>query len=397
MRGLKNNKCNIYRITPNDGYHYFYGYYDNRGLDSSGCYHLCHRVKFYNRLPEPGDICELGLIDIKHRTFSTFGHTTAWNFQQGAMLEYLSDEDDDRVIYNVEENGSYYCVIQTLSTGQKQIAGPAVADVSRDGSWGLAINMSRLFDFRPGYGYCSVADPYVNAKHPEKDGVFIVDLNQKITRQILSYPQISKLFRDVSSSKANSKLVINHITFNPSGKRFVFLVRNFPNLGQRHYTGVATADLDGSNLHIIMEFSPCASHYHWQDNEHLLIYAECRQSNFVRSMLIFRDLSDSLEVFPTELFPDDIHCLYSPNLSFIVVGDGYPNSCGYRDIQLINTRNMESTVLLSAWSDPKSDKDYRCDLHNRWSRDGRYLSFDSTHEGFRGIYIAEIAQLLDVM
>ena len=57
-------------ITPqNDGYHYFFGYYDLQPFDSTGKYHLCNRVKFMDRLPEPDDVCELGMIDLETNEF----------------------------------------------------------------------------------------------------------------------------------------------------------------------------------------------------------------------------------------------------------------------------------------------------------------------------------------
>ncbi|HRZ39066.1 MAG TPA: hypothetical protein P5534_22190 [Candidatus Paceibacterota bacterium] len=37
---------------------------------------------------------------------------------------------------------------------------------------------------------------------------------------------------------------------------------------------------------------------------------------------------------------------------------------------------------------PVSVTDIRCDLHPRWLPDGR-ISFDSTHEGFRGLYLID--------
>jgi len=41
-----------------------------------------------------------------------------------------------------------------------------------------------------------------------------------------------------------------------------------------------------------------------------------------------------------------------------------------------------------------SPGDIRSDLHNRWSRNGSLVSFDSTHEGFRGLYIINLEDIL---
>ena len=37
--------------------------------------------------------------------------------------------------------------------------------------------------------------------------------------------------------------------------------------------------------------------------------------------------------------------------------------------------------------------DLRCDLHPRWNEDGSMISFDSTHEGQRAVYIIDAEQV----
>ena len=78
-------------ISPDDGYHYFFGYYDMRADDGTHR-HLCHRVSFIDRLPLPEDIAEVGYLE--DRRFVKIGETSAWNFQQGAMLEYHPTKKD---------------------------------------------------------------------------------------------------------------------------------------------------------------------------------------------------------------------------------------------------------------------------------------------------------------
>jgi 2-polyprenyl-6-methoxyphenol hydroxylase-like FAD-dependent oxidoreductase len=40
------------------------------------------------------------------------------------------------------------------------------------------------------------------------------------------------------------------------------------------------------------------------------------------------------------------------------------------------------------------EMEIRCDLHPRWNRTGDAISFDSLHEGFRGVYSMQIGPLL---
>ena len=54
-------------ITPDDGYNYFFGYYDLQPFDKSGERHLAHRVKFNDRIPVKGDIAELGYVTIRRK------------------------------------------------------------------------------------------------------------------------------------------------------------------------------------------------------------------------------------------------------------------------------------------------------------------------------------------
>ena len=81
--------CEI--LTPEDGYHYFFGYYDLRADDGNGKY-LCHRVPFWDRLPTKDDEIEVGYVENKQ--FFPIGKTTAWNFQQGSLLQYHPTEKD---------------------------------------------------------------------------------------------------------------------------------------------------------------------------------------------------------------------------------------------------------------------------------------------------------------
>jgi len=127
-------------ITPDDGWHYFYGYYDLNAYHENGKYHLANRVKFMDRLPEADDVCELGYINLETKEFTKFAETTAWNFQQGAMLTY-NKMNYDEVFYNVRGGEYDYMTCRhNLKTGEKTYTDRACACISPDSKWGLAFH-----------------------------------------------------------------------------------------------------------------------------------------------------------------------------------------------------------------------------------------------------------------
>jgi hypothetical protein len=139
-------------ISPNDGAHYFFGYYDLQPLDAAERLHLCHRVGFMERLPLADDVAQLGAIDLQTGEFTEYAQTTAWNFQQGAQLRWYGDA----VAYNVRTADGFAAEIKNVSTGSVKRLDRPFADMSRDGRHALSVSFSRIYDFRPGYG-CIVA------------------------------------------------------------------------------------------------------------------------------------------------------------------------------------------------------------------------------------------------
>ena len=46
------------------------------------------------------------------------------------------------------------------------------------------------------------------------------------------------------------------------------------------------------------------------------------------------------------------------------------------------------------YADPNINGEFRCDLHPRWSRDGKRLCFDSIHEGSRQVYALDVSRIV---
>lgn len=378
MKGIKDAIVDVKTITPEND-NFFFGYYDLNAFDSTSKKHLCGRTRFIDRTPLRDDVLELGYVE--DRAFKKIAATTAWNFQQGAMLQYKEDSDDT-VFYNIRTDSGYSTVMHNIVTDEKKHFSAAAACISPSGRYGLAINFSRIYDFRKGYGYCGEKDKNSEKNCPEDDGIFLIDFLNNEKKLIISYKEISRLFP--SDVTRNEKLVINHITFNKTSDRFVFLLRNFPRKGAKDWgTTVITSDLYG-NMHMIME-NKFFSHYAWKNGMQILAF--CAPEDKAGLYLI-----DDLDNYVTELkspypngpFGGDIHCIYSPDKRYIL-GDGYPDTDNYRPLFLYDTETEKIVQLLKAKSLSDGNWDIRCDLHARFNRRGNRISFDSVHDGKRKI------------
>ncbi|NLN19523.1 MAG: hypothetical protein GX162_09650 [Firmicutes bacterium] len=393
MRHIKQQLLPIERLTREPG-HYFFGYYDLQPWSADGRFHLCHRVDFRDRMPTEADPAELGIIPMNgEQQFIPFARTYAWNFQQGAMLQWHPLHGDSEVIFNTRIGNEFKAVIRNIWSGEERLLSRAVANVDPLGRWALSINFSRLHDFRPGYGYAGIVDPFYNEKHPEDDGVFLVNLQDGSSRLIISYRDIVDFFKEHEWLR-DAKILINHITFNNDGTRFVFLVRTFPTPQTRGWkTAVLTANTDGSDLRCLIDFG-MASHYWWRDPDHILFWAGVGEPA-VNGLFLINDATGEAEMIDPEYFVHDGHCSHSPDGKRILY-DGYPDRDGYRRLFVYDINRKRGVTLATVRSEPTGrlfSVDLRCDLHPRWNRNGSAISFDSMHEGHRHVYWIDLTDL----
>lgn len=402
----------LVRLTPADG-QYFFGYYDVPAADERGR-HLCHKVAFRDRFPTPEDVATLGYVHLptpgrKERSTSSeifvpFGQTKAWNFQQGSMLQWLGGRPDT-CVYNVFEDGRFGACVHNVETGERRILPQPVANVACDGTKALCINMSRVYDFRPGYGYEELPDPFAAEAAPEADGIWLMEMETGHHKLILNYAELADFATREGTLDARKKVVVNHITFNPSASRFMFLLRSFPDQpGSGWETILMTANADGSDLRLHPTWG-MASHYHWRNDEELLIWMHLgpdRKSGLV----VLNDRTGQRTLVDEKFFTWDGHCSYSPDRRWILY-DGYPDGSTpdyMRWLGIYSLEQRKGYTLGRFRSEPLyretpegqdwSFVDLRCDLHPRWTAQGTAITFDSIHEGYRAVYWADVSGLV---
>ena len=379
------------RMTP-EHEHWFFGYYDLPAFDRSGRRHLAMQVPFMDRLPQPDDRAMLHVLDLDSGRRDCFAETTAWNFQQGCMLQWHPTRPDT-VLYNIRTEDTdcgYGAVVHSLAGGGKRFLDRPVAHVAADGRSAVSINFDRLFDFRPGYGYAGQTDRWQSVNHPDDDGVYLVDLETGRSRLLVSLQQIWD-FAGGFFGGADQKIGINHITFSKDGSRILMLARNFPTRSTRWSTALITCDAAGNDWYLLSDFA-MASHYHWRDGRVMAIYSDGRELGDQGPQLYeLTDKTHAGRVIDAGFFTADGHNSYSPDLNWMLY-DSYPLADNQRELYVYNLNHKTGGLLGRFAVTPGCAGDIRCDLHPRWSPDGRAISFDSVHEGYRGLYWMDLSE-----
>jgi hypothetical protein len=349
---------------------------------------LAVEIDFMDRPNMPEDIGTVAMIDLEDGDrFTPLAETRAWNWQQGAMLQWLATAPDRLVIHNDREGDRYVSRVRDVHTGHVRTLPRPVYAVSRDGTQAVTLNFSRVHRTRPGYGYVGIPDEWKDDPAPEQDGISWMDLATGESRLIISLAQIAGFGHDESMDEGHHWF--NHLLFSPDGSRFIFLHRWQVGRGRR--TRMFTANPDGSDIVCVADHE-MISHFDWRDPQHILAWA--RQHGQGDYYYLFTDRSQELEIVGEGILDRDGHCSYSPDGRWILT-DGYPDKESKRTVILYRPADKRRIDVGRFYSDPKITGEFRCDLHPRWNRDGTQVCIDSIHEGTRQLYVIDVGDIVN--
>jgi hypothetical protein len=325
-------------------------------------------------------------VDVaKSAEFHGLAKSRAWNWQQGCMLQWLGAPAKDRVFYNDYRKDKYVGVIRSLDRrGAESVLERPLYALSPDGNTGVSVDFERLHRCMCGYGY-SARRAAVDTYHlPDDDGIWIVNIQTGASRLVLSLKQIAKL--SPRSSMFRAEHYLNHLEFSPTGRRLCFLHRWHAR--GKYYSRLYTVCPDGNGLRCLAD-NDLVSHHTWLDDEHLLAWSRQGDS---RDRFYLYDLSatsSELRALGEGTLLQDGHPSFSPNRNFLLL-DSYPDDNRLQSLLLFDL-TTEELVELGKFRQPlRFNDDLRCDLHPRWNRGGTKICFDSTHQGCRQIYVADV-------
>lgn len=383
---------NIVRLSPNDlSSEHFFGYYDKSPWDATGSYILCMRAKDTWSDPDPAGSAELLLFDLEDGgSFRIIGTTHSWNVQQGCMLQWLGPDFSSRIIYNDVREGKYCSVIKEVHSGKERILTMPVYTISADGKTALTLDFSRLHNLRPGYGYAALPEKTEGVALPDETCIWRMDIETGDVTPLMKYTEFAKFQPRAEMQEMGSVHKVNHLMLSPNGKRFMVLYRWY--CGQRKYTRLITCNIDGTDMYLLSD-DDMVSHCYWKDDEHIIAFENKHDGG--TGYYLMKDKTQEYQHLWPQL-SNDGHPSYCPTDKSLVVFDTYPDRARIQEVKIARDTDVEGRdikVLARVFAPFKYDNDTRCDLHPRWSRDGKKICFDACFEGHRGLYVVDVKPL----
>jgi len=396
--------------TPNDGYSYFFGYYDKSPLNRDNTMLLAHRVAFDGRDVEEGDEADVGYFDLDSGKYNVIGKTRAFNWQQGSHLQWLPPAFDRVVLYNDCRDGKFVCIRYEIDTQQEKVLPLSIYAVHPSGSYALCVNYERLYYCRPGYRYFGVVNPKWDTPYQEDDGIFKVDLETGEVSQLISTADI--VHKSPLSVMQREYNWLEHMMWNPSGTRFAFFHR-WDNGRGAQPTRLYTADSAGGEIHTFPD-TLFYSHMGWKNDHEFTIWAEppsvkgqalkkVRDYGVIYDLLrgiyqpfkavmpkkgnkkilslsayltyVDKEKSFDPSILPLEELPVNGHNTWTKDEKLMLT-DSYQDDESYRWLWLYDANERKRKNLGKFYS-MYNDCGYRVDLHPRISVDEQLIVIDA--------------------
>jgi hypothetical protein len=254
-----------------------------------------------------------------------------------------------------------------------------------------------MYAIRAGYGYAGFPDPWADELAPEGDGLWRMDLETGEHALVFSVADARRLGRELPGM-GTGKHRFEHAQWNPDGSRVALLHRWETDpatnpLRAPWLTRLLTVGRDGSDPRVVSDHG-YFSHYDWRDPETLLGWAY--REGVGNRYFYFRDADDPAPTVLGEgVYTVDGHCSFSPDRDWLLT-DTYPGADGFRTLILHDLRADRRTDIGKFHGPHPEDREIRCDLHPRWSRDGRQICIDSLHDaGRRQVYVLDVSRVVN--
>ncbi len=262
------------------------------------------------------------------------------------------------------------------------------------GKWAVSLDCSRIP--RRGYSYAdAVLSDDLQPKDPDHEGIWLMDLHTGTVKLVCSYSRMFAL-HPYAWSLQGQHTWLNHAIFNCDSSRLLWLFRQCPDECKREkihwWTFMYTSSLDGSDAECIidqLQWDHYISHQIWGRTPREIL-VDASWDGVHHGAVVF---DESRHPWKAQMLSPShgqmAHMVFSPDGKWILA-DSYPDKDSNQHLVLINAETGTWEEIGCFHHEPTPTVETRNDIHPRWSQDGRYITVDSTHDGFRGLYLLDL-------
>jgi hypothetical protein len=403
----------VWCVTPNlKGV--IHRFFDSSPFSPSGRYIALTGLPFEDRLPQPGDLAEVILVDLHAGTSHVVARTRGWDTQLGAQVQWGTH--DTELYFNDVDPQTWQAFGVKLNpfSGKRQLLEGCIYAISPDGQWSASACLLRIGKTQAGYGV--IVPPQLippNRGASVDDGIYLTHLPTGKRKLLVSLDEIVRAIQLPLKEYKAGDFYGFHVKWNPQGDRLMFVLRwlprdrRFPLLKRfqkkpKLKLNLVTLKPDGSDIHLAIpdaEWSKGGHHPNWcPDGETILMNLNLHGDGlrFVRVKYDGTECEAMTQKLmgsghPT-LHPDEKH----------ILTDAYPHEPvafgdGTTPLRWVDFDRGEEQTLIRIQTAPSfrgPKGQLRVDPHPAWDRQSRRIAFNACPDGTRRVYVADLSQLL---
>ncbi|UCH02210.1 MAG: hypothetical protein JSV20_10505 [Candidatus Bathyarchaeota archaeon] len=421
----------VWCVTPRRG-RIIHRFFDTSPFSPSGRYLGLTRLPFENRLPTPGDVAEIVLIDLETGEERVLTKTHGWGTQLGAQVQW--GRDDTQLYFNDVDVNSWRAFGVKLNpfSGERKCLDGTVYMVSPDGNWAISPCLLRIGITQSGYGITVPAEFIpLNQGASREDGVYLTNTSTGQCNLLVSFSEILETAKPNLDKNVykNGDFYGFHVKWNPQGDRIMLVMRWMPRhlnqltemhpvneflrriryphqinkIHQRMKRNLITMKADGTDIHIAIpssEWSKGGNHPNWcPDGETIMMNLKYHKDNAMRFVKFRYDGSHS------GLISEELRGSGHPSMhknSRYIVTDAYPwETLSFKDGTVpirfldLNTHREETLLRIKVAPRFRSPKnELRIDPHPAWDTSFRYIAINASPNTTRRVYVADLKTLL---
>jgi hypothetical protein len=377
-------------------------FHDTSPVSPSGRYMALFRIPFEDHYPEPGDVGEVVLVDIKTLEERVLAQSFGWEMQVGANVQWGAT--DHELFFNDVDTATWETFtikLDPISGQSERINGPLFM-ATADGKKLVSHNLVNSIHAQSGYGVI-VPDSLTqyNIGLKDNDGIFVTDVETGVSKRIVSIREIyEKTVPGVTVSNPDSfAIYCFKAMWNPQGTRIMTCLMFRPLDKSKRKVAVITMRPDGSEVRTAItheKYAKGGHHMAWTpDGEHISMNLENDGKPGLEIITVKYDGSELKTVFPT----GSGHPSFHPKGLPFVITDSYwdepvTRKDGFIPLRLLNTETGEEIRVAYVFVPRVNDSSFRVDLHPTWDRTGRYVIFNGYEDNERCVFMADMKKVL---